>query len=351
MSNVLRKLISIDLGFGHVKAVNEDGRTLTFPSVYNKLTKKALFGAVEDYVLDIVEDKNGEVAKRSFNVGCASQVEGAERRWDDKTSEFNQEQLEIYITTAIAGLVGKPGAYEIDLLLGLPISYFLSKQDSLKQALKGKKFKVFLNNSKAEYGITLKTVTVQPQGVGALNNELFNLTGNVKNQELHKDAVFLIDIGHRTVDYLYMKTLPSGKRINVATLTGSAEELGMNKSYQKIRDRILDETGFQVTEADLEWVALNPEKGYKMILRGQEIDLSNIFKEEYISHAKAISDRIKKLLDVEEQNVQHFLITGGGAMPLYEYMEDEFHGMRKCDECKFANARGYMALRNATIKK
>jgi plasmid segregation protein ParM len=335
--------ISVDVGFGYVKAVNEHKKTIDFPSVVDPKIESALggFGAEEDYSISIKGEKD---ALRTYLVGDAAMSMGGSRAFDDQV--VNNKNLDVLISTAIALLLD--GSDEpVDLAVGLPMDYYGPQKDDLQKRFENYTQNIVLEGK--EIKIHVQSVFVFPQGAGAYYASVFDINGEVKNQDLFNKAVGVIDIGHRTTDFIYMTRTKKGLA-PVPGLTGSLD-LGMKNVFKNVTENLYTEVQRKAKSAGKTPKKPSQDEVEKAVLwfNGELNHQSEHYKlDKHLTDASKIvasniADQIKAVWSDKEDNLAAIMIGGGGGDTLYRHFEDAFNGVRKVDNPRFANAEGYLA--------
>ena len=344
--------ISVDIGFGFVKVMSEEGKKVTFPSVIAKRSENSLRGIVgssgDDYAMIYWEiDENGEkYNEKKCYVGDAAMTNGGTRKWEDK-SEFNFEEMKIFISTAVT--LVNPNNEPIDLCVGLPMSYYLQKQEELQEVLQGIKAKVSITGIARIGEIKFNSVFCFPQGAGAYYSSIFDINGEIKDYNLATSSVGVIDIGYRTVDYLVMGKGRKGVAI-VDSLSGSLEEDGMNKAFQNLQKTVseLPDIQHEIPLLDIEKAIL--WFGSKLDFRRNQIDISEYEKEAYREHAENIASKIKIKWGNDGDVLTTIFITGGGAQALFDTMQTKFDQAELQEDSSYANCEGYLGAQARKMK-
>lgn len=343
--------IAVDIGFGFVKVMNDKGIQESFPSVIAKKSDNSLKGIVggsgDDYSVIYWElaEQNEKKNEKKCYVGDAGMTNGGTRKWEDK-SEFNVEEMKIFISTAV-GLVN-PDNEEVDLSVGLPMSYYLIKKDELTTVLESINARISIGNQKI-CEINFKSVFCFPQGAGAYYGAIFDRNGNVKDFKLAGSSVGIIDIGYRTVDYLVMGKGRKGINI-IDSLSGSLEEDGMNKCFQNIQSIVseLSEVQHEIPLKDVEKAIL--WYGGKLDYRRTTINLLPYEESSYKEHAETIASKIKIKWGTEADLLSAILITGGGGEPLFLTLKTKFEQGELQKNCSYANCEGYLGAQARKMK-
>ncbi len=345
--------IAVDIGFGFVKVLNEFGVKESFPSVlakrYDSALKGIIGGANDDYSILYYEDgENGSrINERKVYVGDAAMTNGGERNWEDK-GKFNIDDVKIFIATAI-GLVN-PGNEEVDLCVGLPMSYYVEMKDSLKEALNLLRANVSIVGLKPVRQVKINSLFMFPQGAGAYYAAIYDIEGQIKDYELAGTSVGIIDIGYRTVDYLVMGKGRKGITM-IEGLYGSLEEDGMNLAFQDIQKALIDdgkvkeEVGIIEVEKALLWF------GGVLEHKSGDINITEYEQKAYTERANQISSAIKLKWGSEGNHLRKVFITGGGGEALFPVLKDKFEQAELQDSASYANCVGYLGVQARKMKK
>lgn len=345
--------IAVDIGFGFVKAMNEKGEKVSFPSVLAKRSDSALRGiiggAIDDYSITYWEDgvNGAKENEKKMYIGEAAMTNGGERKWDDK-GKFNIEDLKVFISVAV-GLIN-PANEPIELCVGLPMSYYIDVKDSLREALKSLKAFVSIYGLKPAREIATKNLFIFPQGAGAYYAAIYSIDGQIKDYELAGSSVGVIDIGYRTVDYLVMGKGRKGLTM-LDGLFGSLEDEGMNIAFQDIQRSLVDsgkikeEVGIIEIEKALLWF------GGKLEYKTGEIDITEYEEMAYIERAEQIASKIKIKWGTEGNVIRKIFITGGGGEALCAVLKNKFDQAVLQDNPSHANCEGYLGAQARKMKK
>lgn len=342
--------ISVDTGFGYIKAVNEHNKAVDFPSVVDLKIEGAIvgFGSEEDYTITL---KNEEGNQKSYLVGDAAMSMGGSRAFDDQV--VNNKNLDVLISTAIALLLD--GTDEaVDLAIGLPMDYYGPQKNELEKRFENYNQSVVLDGK--EINIKVQSVFVFPQGAGAYYASVFDINGDVKNHDLFNKAVGVIDVGHRTTDYIFMTRTKKGLA-PVPGLTGSLD-WGMKNVFKTVTDSLYAEVQVKAKSANKTPKKPSQDEVEKSVLwfngdldhQSETYKLNKYFSDASKIIASNIADDIKEVWSDKEDNLAAIMIGGGGGDSLYRHFEDAFNGVRKVEDPRYANAKGYLAAQAHMLK-
>lgn len=343
--------IAVDIGFGFVKVMNEFGVKESFPSVMAKRPENTLRGIVggagDDYSVEYNESVNtgNKGTALKLYVGDAGITNGGTRKWEDK-DHFNVEELKIFIATAV-GLVNPDNA-AVDVCVGLPMSYYLQKKDELIKILENVSAEITYEGVKGTRKIKFKSVFCFPQGAGAYYSAVCDIDGKIKDYNLATTSVGVIDIGYRTVDFLVMGKGRKGITM-LDGMSGSLEEDGMIKAFQKIEKSISEKIGREVGLSEIEKTIL--WFGGKLDFRREQINITPYEENAYKELAENIAAKIKQKWGVEADFLSVVLVTGGGGEALYPILKEKFILAELQENSAFANCGGYLGVQAKKMER
>lgn len=335
--------ISVDLGYGYVKAVNEYGRKVIFPSVVaadpgGSALSDAL-GGQQDYTVKVRRDGR----ETPYLVGEAA-VAAA---WGSRAWEENQaihENTGILLATAVALL--EP-AGPVCLAVGLPLMTYGSQRQSLIEFLRG-----FSADTQVGGGRWFKIafdpeIFVFPQGGGALYHSALHLDGSLRDASLlSASAVGVVDVGYRTTDYLVMRKGPRG--LAVRPELSDSFDLGYSWVYQQIRQALRARTGRSLDLQRIE-ESITRNDGL-MTYKGEPIDLQPLEEDANTQLASMLVGRLKSVWGENLDLVNHLIVAGGGGAKIYPHFKRLCGFATLAPDPVFANATGYLAARNMALQ-
>lgn len=335
--------IAVDLGYGYVKAVNEYGRKIIFPSVVatdpgGGAIADAL-GGRQDYAVKVRRDGR----ETSYLVGEAA-VAAA---WGSRAWEENQalhENTGILLATAVALL--EP-AGPVRLAVGLPLMTYGSQKRNLIEFLRGFSTEVLVNGGrwfKVEFD---PEIFVFPQGGGALYHSALNLDGSLRDASLLSgNAVGVVDVGYRTTDYLVMRKGPRG--LSVRPELSDSFDLGYSWVYQQMRQVLRTRIGRSLDLQRIE-ESVTRNDGL-MTYKGEPIDLEPLEEEANTRLASLLAGRLKSVWGENLELVNHLIVAGGGGAKIFPHLQKLCGFATLAPDPVFANAMGYLAVWNMGLR-
>ena len=331
--------IAIDVGYGYTKAT--DGKkNLVFQSAVAPAHELLIENTNLSYLTEIIREE-----KERYFVGELVIKEGKKENIMTTLSRERYKHItyDVLILTAARLLLDeKEDNKNINLAVGLPIAYYKSQKDELKNKLEqifisvkvvldGIKDKVSINQNK-HLPISFKKVVVYPQGAGAL------LTINSLPES---GRILVIDVGHKTTDYVTAE-INNRKLRPVTSLCGSIE-VGVSNLLEMLAQKFLEKTGVNISDI----TAMDIVKNYgKIYFQGKE--LSFLKEVELIKEniTQTIYDRIHAQLREELNFLRKIYLVGGGVnvLPLKRY----FIAAEEVYEPQLANVKGFYAVLQTT---
>ncbi|OEH84624.1 hypothetical protein BHU72_09005 [Desulfuribacillus stibiiarsenatis] len=337
--------IAIDIGFGFVKAMNQEGTIIRFPSVValdrSEKMRNILKTQAEDFSVTIWPTGELEHSK-SYLVGDAAMVGGnGLRTWEEKA--VANTNMEILIATAAAVLGNDE---DIELAVGLPLTYYRTQKEEVTALLKKMDMSVLIEGQ-ARKRVKIASVYVFPQGAGAYYAACLNIDGAVKNPELVNSPVGLIDIGYRTTDILVMAKGKKGLMPR-EELSGGID-MGMKFAYQIIQNEAEEVVKKSIDLLTVEKAIL--WENSRLLHRGIEYSLKDVENEAYAELADQLAAKIKIRWGDEIDHLSAIIIAGGGGEILAPYLKHSFSTMIKMENAAFANVEGFLAAQSLAKKR
>ena len=321
MKGVDRLKIGIDIGYGYVKAINDEGQKISFPAMIapsgNGLGLGDVFKDTVEYQVTIDQSKYmvGDAAKQSF---LATQTMSRE-----KPPKIHDPLL----LTAAHLLSGDDDRLEIGV--GLPLAYYSAQKGSLKNRLQNLKADVIIGDKHKH--ISFDRVDVFPQGAGVLLccQSMLPLSGYVG----------LIDIGTYTTEYILFQ-MKSGRPIPVLEASGSVEA-GVHLVYSAVAREFQNKTGSPLPAEMEAAVTEKSLRGEQITFDGQKHMLDAIQAREDV--ALVICQKVLSAWGNRTGHIETTLLAGGGALFFRQSLKG-FPGQYIVQEPFFANARGYLGF-------
>lgn len=343
-------IVSVDIGYGFVKAISSSGRRVLFPSLVGR--------GYERTITDIFSDEKNQLSNMQIIYKNENWFVGELANESRSLSRvFQRERFEhlythILLNVAIQ-LVTEKDSGPIYLATGLPLDFYKAQAKSFQGAITGSKAKIEWLSGVLK-GQTIENVIekaiVFPQGASAVFAALINHEGKYVYPQymIPGSLIALIDIGFRTTDYVVVEIQENGSFAPKAKLSGTVDH-GVVNLHRDVRQAFKAKSG----GADLNEFFLNRVlKDKKIRYKGQEMDFSQIIEESQKSIIMNIADRLKNVWGDESDLFDALFLAGGGGSLFEPLLQPHFDNrLINVTESQFANAIGYFRLGKSVFEK
>lgn len=287
-------ILGVDVGYSHTK-------------VWSKKGEFCFKSTIEEGILDVCNSIQVEFEGEEYTIGENSN----NSLYDTSVNKIDSLNFKLCLYTAIAQSMGDT-TEDIQLVTGLPASYYSSQKEELVTGLKNKKVNIVLNGEPKRFTIT--DVIVFPQSSGILLLDPNKLNGDV----------CVIDIGGFTVDISYFNNKKL-KKLNTL-------ELGMNILAKDLCDAIKSRYGiaYDVLRAD------DILDSKEIVKDNKGIKIEDLIDEVLSKHAKVIKNRLS---GIKEFNISKHIYVGGGALRLEKYLKQDID-----KDTVYTNAKAFYLL-------
>lgn len=286
--------MGIDVGYSHTKIVTAKGK-----DVFRSTVKK---GRIDINTKSTVIEYDGKV----LTIGERGRITVNPQKTEDENF------LPLLLTAIVRNMDEKETSINVNLVTGLPIAWYPSQKDSVKNELEGKNFTVTFKDKRRE--ININEVIVFPQSAGlALTNPDDFSPGKTN---------LIIDIGGLTVDVSHFE----GRQL----AHSDSYELGMIKFYSSLAAEINSKHNVSVDDQAIERFI---ENGY-LTIKEERVDFD--FASYFVSHMDTIITRIKT--DFPYDIVDKKTFVGGGSLRFKDHLPKN-NGI-ECDEIQ-SNAEAF----------
>ena len=322
----------VDIGFGFTKAT--DGREFVL--------FKSILGEAADiqFRLPIVKSEAGpcmhvEMDGQAYFVG-----DFAEQHSDTREFTLDQERLltefsKVLTMTAMGNLFDSHAL--VNIVTGLPVSFYNEYNQRLAKMLKGLHEIIFLNHdgTSETKRININNLRIIPQPLGSILNLLMNEYGKITNRDLGRQKIGVIDIGFRTTDFCIFQGLQYVQRGSSTSDTGIAESFGV------ITKKLREESNVNI---ELYRLYKAIETGFIKI-RGKEYNISKLRDKVFEHSASIIATDISRLW-ADDWDIDLIIISGGGAMELAKFLQPLISGnvmpVETKIDARLNNVQGYL---------
>lgn len=327
----MKNIISVDVGFGRIKAVSAQMQ-LEFPSVVGawreiRFKSEMDSGAIlKRLAVEYVGKKMflGEIAYRQSKAGMNMSME----RFCD------MEGMALMLAAIALLLTGRETS--CFLVAGLPVSAYAAWKEKYEQILLGRHYIRLLHPSgvSEERYINVAGCKVLPQPIGTVFNLVLGDKGELAERELASSNLAVLDIGANTLDLCRVDSLEFIDREST-----SYSDLGVFECYRQLSLEIYNAFSIEIPPEEIE-----PHlAGGAIKIGGTYRSILDIKNKVYLDAAQRISSRVRNVW----RNMWQFdqiIITGGGAQILGKQIARILNSPGKVEICAqgaFSNALGY----------
>ncbi len=325
-------VVGVDIGFGFTKVTN--GRD-------SILFKSVLGEAIDNrFRMPIAKSETGpcmhvEMDGRAYFVG-----DFAEQHSDTREFTLDQERLldeftKVLTMTAISNLFESYA--NINVVTGLPVGFYREYNQRMMKMLKGIHEITFHNadGTTENRRVNINNLKILPQPLGTFLNLLMNEYGKFTNRDLAKQKIGIIDIGFRTTDCCIFQGMEYVQR------GSSTSDTGISESFSTIAKKLREESN-----VDIELYRLFKAVETGLIkIRGKEYNISKLRDKVFEHSASIIANDVARLW-ADDWDIDHIIISGGGAMELAKYLQPLIAGnvmpLENSVDARFNNVQGYL---------
>lgn len=313
--------IGLDIGYSHTKAVTTS-KQIGFPSIVGTPD-------VSRFTLDEPQDSLILTHPVQVQVGEGALIQSRfTHRREDRAWVHSDE----WYTLALAAMTElTPGSPEMNIVTGLPVSFF-SDREIVRTRLLGE-HKVQRAGRRAQ-SLRVTRCRVIPQPYGTLLSMCLGNHGRVTNTELATGHVGVVDVGGKTTNLLSVSRLSEISRETVSIPLGAWDVVRAVKTWLAEHCPALNVRDHQVITA-----IVDREVSYY----GTPVDLTEIVEQTLSPMAEQVLSEATQLWN-GGAGLNVILITGGGARLLGPRIVEHFpHGVI-VDDPVYANSIGYYKL-------
>lgn len=325
-------VVAIDIGFGFTKATNGD-QSLIFKSILGEATdiqfREPLIGTPNKG-----EHLHLEIDGQGYFIGDLAERQSNVRSFTLDQSQFITGFIKQLALGALSQLTERN--LPINLVTGLPISYYQRYKDELGKLLLGRHTVTVVDASgnRTETVIAVAKVRVVPQPFGSLFKNMLNNFGEMGDPRFAREKIGIIDIGFRTADYALSDKTRYSERGSRST------DSGMARAFTVIANNLQETTGVNVEIYRL-YDAL--DKGYIKI-RGKRIDLKSMADHVFSQLASSIATEVDRLW-ADDWDIDVIVVSGGGGQALVPFLQPLLNGevlpMDPNADSRLNNVQGY----------
>lgn len=325
------EIIGIDVGFGFTKAYNGKNSVI-FKSLIGDATEiqfRSLLGQDEETSsLHITLDD------KSYFLGNYAELQSNIREFTLDQDKLLEEFVKI-LAVAAAGIATDTTA-PINVVSGLPVGYLKRDSKKFKEMIRGVHEITFhhANGDKETKRVHIEKIHVIPQPIGSIFNLIFDEQGKLKDKNLAKQKLGVVDIGFKTTDFSIFDHLQYIER------GSSTMDTGISKCFSVIANKLRQESNINI---ELYRMYKFIESGIIKI-KGKEYNISNLKKRVFGHAASAIASDLNRLWE-NDWDIDSIILSGGGSTELSGYLNQNIDGnvipINRGIDARFNNVQGY----------
>lgn len=317
------RYVGLDVGFGYTKAM--DGtKGILFPSVISPAVDLK-FKSLEEHPAPYPDHLTVTLDGEAHFVGNLALQEGRFAYATLDRMRIETQEYRLLFLTALSLCVQFPDE-ELSVVTGLPVDDY-DDRDLIEKTLFGR-FHLMVGGQAVSF--VIRRSTVVPQPCGAYMDLTFRDTLEHVNEGYSQSLVGIIDIGHKTTDFVLVQ-----QNRYVERLSGSIKH-GMSAVYQAAISRL---SATYRGNWDLRSAEEVIHKGIICRL-GEQIPVDPIlFEADMAGLAQEITAWIHQRW--RDHPLDGLICTGGGSVPLKAHLLKAFPGMVFMSDPQQANVRGF----------
>ncbi len=324
-------MAGVDVGFGFTKATDGE-TTVLFKSIIGEPQPRSMD---ENFFSgESISGLHMTLDDRSYFVGDLAESESRVRQFTLDQAQMVTQQFRILALAGLAKIA--PNKVPVNVVTGLPVSYYMEYKDKLTAALSGEhELQVHDGSQSREVTLSVNRVKVIPQPYGSLVDYLFREDGTLLRADMARQKIGVIDIGFKTTDFTVCKGLRHSERGSRTTDTG------ISKAFQFISEALNEMSGVNVEIYRL----YDAVREGSIKIRGAEYDLTKVKNEVFGRLATAVVSDMERIW-VDDWDLDVVLLAGGGGEALFEYLKPlvrgEFALLKTQDDSRIGNVSGYV---------
>lgn len=329
----MKNIISVDVGFGRVKALTAQQR-LEYPSVVAPW-RPIRFTSGIDSRGSPVERLSVEYVGQKLFLGRMAHRQSKARVSLSMDRFCSTEGMALMLASLALLLTSRETT--CNLVAGLPVNAYANLRDKYERTLLGRHYIKILDidGKYVERYITVTSCKVLPQPMGAVFNAILNNKGEIVDRELASSRIAVLDIGHNTLDLVRVDSLDF-----IDAESTSYSDLGVFECYKQLSLDIYDAFAIEIPAEEIEpYITGNSIK-----IGGRFCDISEIKRRVYQVAAENIAGRVHNAWRNMWQ-LDRIIVSGGGAQVFGEQIVRALNSpcsIEICREGTLSNALGYL---------
>ncbi len=321
--------VGLDLGYGQVKCMAENGRRVCFesriaPAEFIRF-QIDIDGQNKPNGLILHDPEEGplfigEMASRQGRPGAIRSPRDRNRVTDPITTHLTD--------AALAMLFPRTNQARVRIVTGLPVDYYRDAHQ-LAQHLLGT-HEILLESRSLT--VEVEDVLVVPQPFGALLSLILDEEGKLMSDamDLVEGRVGVLDIGSFTTDMILVDGL------EYIEARSTSLEVGVSTAVEMIRKVLLDDYRVTYEAHEIEQAM---KRGW-LVINGEKHELNGLASERLDPIARAIDSKSRTTWNMS--TLTAMVLAGGGALALRPWLEPRFTQAIYAPDPAMANVNGFL---------
>lgn len=324
-------VISIDLGYGWVKGVNSDGKTICIPSFVGtghdrKVTEEFNSGVAE------LDDIHVSIEGKDYFVGDLAKRESLDKTYTLDTYKISHPMTKVLMAT-VAAILMPSIQTDIHIVTGLPYGDFDVQKDEMEDFLAH--FTSMIHFKSGPHAgktqkVNFRKYTILPQAAGALVPR--NVQGTAENFE------GIIDVGYKTTDIVVFEN--RGKSSLLRTDLCDTIDIAASNVYEQLQKVIRSKLGCRLEIGQVESALA---KGY-ISFRGRKYSIADEIKIVKQTVSKTIIDMVRAKWRDNTDLMDNIYLIGGGSILLKNDLVQIHPETILTDDPQMSNVKGYLNM-------
>lgn len=329
VNDVMKHIVSVDVGFGYVKARCTNGNSVVFSSYIGPAKPRQDLGFGSGNQIANFKDlhepnEDAEIQEQSIEKNIEVKINGEhyfvgdlsrKELGNESVFEKNRCNDRTLNLIAVAIQLVNPSNDPIYLVTGLPLEQYASDKEEFKNFLDGKKFEVeWITGRHA--GKTIHTqiedTFIYPQGAAAILPNMIQKDGTFKYPEYMSEGFrfSLVDVGFKTTDIITVEVGADDKSFSpVSGMSGTIDNLGMSQLETYMKEYYKSQTTEDMPTHSLDLAM----KGKPFPYNKQILNYSQQLEKFKKALAEEIKTEVKNKWRPDEKTLVLVIFSGGGA--------------------------------------
>lgn len=339
-TNITPILLGIDLGYGQIKAVNQNIKKKFVSAVGTPVSNFGRSAAVNSEE-ELMSALTITMDNQTYYVGRNAITNARNGRLTLRQNKADDIHNKIKFLTSLALFMEEDQTYaEFDIITGLPVLEYRNQKDQLESMMSNNEriffFDMHYGPKVVSKSIKVNNVKVISQGEGAFYDFILDNNGNIVEEQANSvsGTVMVVDIGYRTSDIV---TMENGRYVEPLS---DQLNRGVNTIHQEILRLIMEKFGIKKELKELDQYVRDGSFYHNT----KSYDISEIIATAARPFAEDIVESLHTISNDQLGSVNHVIFTGGGAEIIYPHVISLLSNIVETSimhNSEFCNATGY----------